>query len=907
MITINIKKNQYEQIKHFPLFFFNKIEGMDHYGHRYFYWKPESIYAYKDNSNRIIQDELDTNNKHIWFAFGKLSTKQPEKDFIRLELESFYYRNPDHIKAVLMIFIKKASNQDDKYAIKEFLWMLNTYPLDMSLLSRVIETFDRQSIQPFLWKALMSHAKCLSIPKQKIIKQLPQLPFLSKRNIYNIYIPNALLDALKLCYPNIDFSNEDVSIFELVHHAVLSHKYKDIELNPNAISQDHPTNLFLQIRKWLTISEYHFNNFEELSNIFRLFSPKAQLLLVRRYFHAVRLGQTHFNQDILKTFHFNKYENWGVYYHCAHEASKPINLTVPLLCDNILTFMNSNQSAFQTVNGTLDMAYAKCDINSPDIDFGLMHIFPICNGGAVPNTSKFVGFIRYKIVYVLNESIFQSESIINVFTKCLNIYGHQQSEQSYICEETLQENESSKGIETLNKYSIRFDNEKDDFKSKILRFFTDIHLPYNSNVIIIPNKDILDIKIIKERITSWLNENLEFVPSVSTCYETGENIQFPSGWTRGKLKNMDSCYDLIISEFLTPQWCSIEPRENVYIGRGVLNNETRKVRDKSNDNSAQSLDDKEIQEKEHSIIAPCILESLREVLKVSPDRSGRFIVKYDDELLWNVKTQFYTFNETENSDNLYPENFRFLTIDFSKYARYCAPKYNNDINRVTQLPFMWCRGKECFKNTLENQTLDLCKSWRQYSFLHIMEILGYPQVYKTSGGNETSELIRGFIAMVNNSSSLFSRAICRECSHILFPIGSSNFNRYNNFECRVPYCENRYKRIYLSNCHKCKTGLIDSRETAKCPNGWYICPKCLSCCDDEIYEKMARKYVLRGEAIPTRISDKLKHGHNDRDKHFCPKCGKDVIAKTKNNNIDRIEHICESCGTTYRIFYKNKL
>ena len=246
-------------------------------------------------------------------------------------------------------------------------------------------------------------------------------------------------------------------------------------------------------------------------------------------------------------------------------------------------------------------------------------------------------------------------------------------------------------------------------------------------------------------------------------------------------------------------------------------------------------------------------------------------IPYDEELFRRLKTDFYTFNEETNSTRFNERNVGFMTTTRSKYDIYCAPKYDHDINFVTQLPYMWCRGKECFKTSLGEQTLASCKSWNQYTILHFLEILGFPQVTETAGGNEASELIRNFIGMVNKASALFKRVRCRECNHILFPLGSSNFNRYNNFECRLSTCGERWKRVYLSQCHHCKSGLIDSRDTSQCPNGWYICPKCLSCCDDTMYERMASKYILRRLPVPPRVSKKVGHGHNDKNEYFCPK------------------------------------
>ena len=908
MPTIDIPRKSYEQIKLYPLFFFNAVEEWD-YGTRQtvYYWAPEAVYVSEDRSNRISKKSIESKTKDILFALGKPSPEQiaENTDYIRLELESFDTKNVEHVKAVLTIFLTKAYNPTDRFSEREFLWMLNSYYIEIPILSAALESFDKQTIQPFFWNALKHYSMCLSAPKQRLIQQ-----FLASKGVSsNIYLPQSLNEALKYCYPTIDFSNENRSIFQLIYIAIRSTKYKDIEIEQNSVSIKNPDNFFLQIRKWLTDSEYQFSDFKTLSNLFRLFSPDVQVLLIKRYFHAVRSGHTQFNQDLMKSFQKNKFENWGIYYHCAHEASKPIRLAVQLLCDNILTFLNSGNTTLQTINGTLDMAYAQCDKNSPEVDFGLKHIVPVCNGGAVPNTSQFSGFICYKIVFSLNDKAFTQDAILKNFRKYLNLFGRQLTEPVCHNEETTLhqckahladvhacDNCISKVIKHLDKFELKLEDDSDNYKGIILGFFTNVSFTSGLSVIVNPTQSVIASDEVRRRIVSWLNENLESTSGITTRLKSGTKRQLKAGW-RPK-NDLDSCYNSIVRDYLLPSWCTVEPRRNAYIGRDVLNKETGIDDEFIRKNGIRSSNDVKIQEKENAIILPRIVAALNERLDVQPDNNGVYHIPYDVELLRKLKTDFYTFKEEENSTTFNERNAGFMTTARSKYDRYCAPKYGNDINFVTQLPFMWCRGKECFKTSLGDQTLASCKTWSQYTILHLLEILGFPQITETSGGNEASELIRSFIGMVNKASSLFKRVRCRECNHILFPIVGSNFNRYNNFECRMPTCGERDKRVYLSQCHHCKTGLIDSRDSAQCPNGWHICPKCLSCCDDAVYERMASKYVLRRLPIPQRISDKLGHGHNDKEEYFCHKCG-GKIETVRDEHTDRIAKICQVCRKIY--------
>ena len=516
MPSIKILKKSYEQIKQYPLFFFNAVKEWNYNTSEYeYYWEPEAIYFSEDRKNKIRKESLQSNHRDILFAFGKPNSEELSRNalYIRIELESFDSKNIEHVRAVLSLFLAKAYNTDDKYSAREFLWMLNSYNIELPVLSQALDSFEKKTIQPFFWKRLNTLSKCLSIHKQRLIKQ-----FLSSKGVTsNIYMPQLLQDALVSCYPNIDFSLENRNIFQLIDIAVINDKYKNEELNSVSESIKNPTNFFLQIRKWLSDPEYKFEDFNTLSKLIRLFHPEVQVLLVKRYFHAVRRGDVKFNQDLIKNFQVNEFDNWGIYYHCAHEASKPIRLAVPMLCDSILTFLNSGHTALQTINGTLDLAYSRCDTNSPEVDFGLKHIVPVCNGGAVPNRADFPGFICYKIVFSLNEQAFTTESILRYFRKYLNQFGSQLIEhicynkqttpqrcQARLADVRTCDKCNFKGIQRLDKYEVKLGGNIDNYKRDILGFFTDLNFYADSSVLVEPEKSLIPLFEVKQRIVNWL-------------------------------------------------------------------------------------------------------------------------------------------------------------------------------------------------------------------------------------------------------------------------------------------------------------------------------------------------------------------------------------------------------------------
>lgn len=449
-------------------------------------------------------------------------------------------------------------------------------------------------------------------------------------------------------------------------------------------------------------------------------------------------------------------------------------------------------------------------------------------------------------------------------------------------------------VEMLDKWDITLGDDKDDSKRQILRLFCNKDFPQGTTVEISLNEICTDVSIFKNRIADWLNNVCSAQSATTTKADTGETITLPNGWVFSH--NAHYTITQLAYQFVLPSWFKVYPSKDAYIGRGVLDSITGLTPEYRITHHILNDDAPEVKSRENAIITPRIISSLTKMVKVSANEDGSFVVPYNEQLLREIKSNFYTPQSAITSST--NQKRPFLTTVNTRYERYCAPNFDNDINLVTQLPYFWCRNKECFRTSLSNQTLKSCKSWRNYTILHFLEILGYPQVAETSGGNETSELIRSFIGMVNKAESLFKRVRCRECNHILFPIGSSNFNRYNNFECRLPTCGQHYIRVYLSQCHHCKSGLIDSRDSAKCPNGWHICPKCLSCCDDAQYERQANKYVLRHLPIPPRIAERLGHGHNNNGQFFCPKCGGEIIT-VRDEHTDRTARKCVNCNSLF--------
>ena len=170
--------------------------------------------------------------------------------------------------------------------------------------------------------------------------------------------------------------------------------------------------------------------------------------------------------------------------------------------------------------------------------------------------------------------------------------------------------------------------------------------------------------------------------------------------------------------------------------------------------------------------------------------------------------------------------------------------------------FFWCRNVPCF-NLCRDQHGS--KDWHNYDISDFLKILDIPF------DRESLELLYATINKVNN---FLLHLNCRDCQRILTPTTSSHygFDRATRFQCINECCTNN-EEIYLSHCSnsKCES-IIDSRNSKKCPNGWYIYIDCFACCDDKGLERRNSNLKRNNHNPSTHI-----HGHGGKI-IFCPNC-----------------------------------
>lgn len=797
--------------------------------------------------------------------------------------------------------INRSQNKEDKYYYLEILWLLDKTFIDVSHLTEAINKYDSRYI-PRILETLRHIGHCLSVKKQDVLKKV----FTSLNGQYDVYMPQMLAEAVLFLQKS---ETDKKNLFQLIDEFFdggFGVAYADKIVKTN--------NPLFQLVCWFS-NEKKLADYNILIPLFALVPEKTRLDIVKRYFHDVRCGNTTFDVRLLQQFVNNKFDDFIRYRCCTETPSEKVILTVPLLCDNIITLYNSDGGAFQTFDGILDFAITHCDQAHPDINFDLARIIPACEHSAIYNT-YFKGFVDYQLIRKLDTSKLIDENLLITIRSILDKYGQRLSypackyDNGKILETAIlekckgafrekaangslqQSGSQCLGIE-YKLYEDKWVVNVDDERTKILKTFASSDSSFrriDSNYYV----DIQDVSVDTLR---------KYVKSLPQKYQMVGEDEFlvPS--------YKEETYDLFLiktlSEILRMR---IVPQKGALVGlrfdvfgywkeiyATLSDDEKRDSRGEAFKKARSVFEEKESNEVYRRTVA-----SLKKELKTNEYNGEYFELKYDRQQLVRLISRYY-FKETLKDDDDYTRR-DFLTLSYTgNFKPYCAPTLSETNNPAIDLPFFWCRGKECFHNNLANQTLAEQNDWHQYSLWHMVEIIGFPKLHMTPGGYEPDNVVRVFIAVANKAMQKFKRLKCRGCGHLMFTDKSSGFNRHNYYSCINPNCPEARIPVYLNYCYKCKKGLIDSRDTKRCPNGWYICPTCLACCDDEQYERQAQRYRILNRPVPERIARMLGHGHNDKGEYFCPECG-GPIEIIVGEPYDEKRRDCPNC---HKIFDDN--
>lgn len=880
-MTVEIGSKVYEELRKTSLFFvkFHEDIRTDENGHDYDYSLWKSVNS--DYSISFPAQNFGNRVNGYCLCLAESATYVEKKDshgktYTDKERVNMVFRDvsnsvQDYI-ICLNSCINRSQNKEDKYYFLEILWLLDKTFIDISHLKEAINQYDSRYI-PRILETLRHIGHCLSVKKQNILKKV----CISLNGLYDVYMPQMLTEAVQFLQKETDPDKKN--LFQLIDEF-----FEDGFGVAYADKIGKTNNPLLQLVCWFS-NENKLADYNTLIPLFALMSEKTRLDIVKRYFHDVRCGNTTFDVRLLQQFVNNKFDDFIRYRYCTEIPSEKVILTVPLLCDNIITLYNSNGGAFQTFDGILDFAITHCNQAHPDINFDLARIIPTCEHSAVYNTD-FKGFVDYQLIRKLNTSKLTDENLLIIIRSILDKYGQRLSypickyDNDKIIDTTIFEKcKSVFKDKTTNGSSQQYKNECSGIgykfyedKWRVNNERTEILKTFISSDSSLRKTDSLYYVDIQDVSVDTLRKYVISLPQKFQMVGEDEFL-VPS--------YKEETYDLFLiktlSEILRMR---IVPQKGALVGLrfdvfGYWKEIYTTLSDDEKCDSRGEAFKKALsvfKEKESNEVYRRTVVSLKKELKTNEYNGEYFELKYDRQQLVRLISRYY-FKETLKDDD---DDTRrnFLTLSYTgNFKPYCAPTLSEANNPAIDLPFFWCRGKECFHNNLADQTLAEQNDWQHYTLYHMVEIIGFPKLHMTPGGYEPDNVVRVFIAVANKAMQKFKRLKCRGCGHLMFTDKSGRFNRHNYYSCINPICPEARIPVYLNYCYKCKKGLIDSRDTKRCPNGWYICPTCLACCDDEQYERQAQRYRILNSPVPERIARMLGHGHNDKGEYFCPDCG----------------------------------
>ena len=903
-MTVEISTKVYEELRKASLFFvkFHEDIRMDENGREYDYslWKsvnsdlsisfPAKNFGNRSNGYCLCLAECATYAERR----DSQGNTYTDKEYVKMVFRDVSNSVQDYF-ICLNSCISRSQNKEDKYYYLEILWLLDKIFIDVNNLTEAINKYDSR-YTPRILDILRHIGQCLSVKKQNVLKKVCT----TLNGLYDVYMPKMLTEAVHFLQKETD--SDKKNLFQLID------EFFDEEFSVAYVNKIGKTNNpLLQLICWFS-SENKLTDYNTLIPLFALVPENTRLNIVKRYFHDIRCGNTTFDIQLLQQFVDNRFDNFIRYRYCTETPSDKVILTVQLLCDNIITLYNSNGGAFQTFDGILDFAMTHCDQAHPDINFDLARIIPTCEHSAVYNAT-FKGFIDYQVVRKIDTSKMNDENLLITIRSILDKYGRRLPYP--ICKY-----DNDKKLETpiLEKCKNAFREKKTNGSSQNIQC-SGIGYKFYEDKWVVDDKET-------EVLKTFASSESSFSKTGSVYYVDIQDVSVAT--LRKYVNTLPHKFQMITEdEFLVPSYkeetydlflvktlseilrMRIVPQKGALVGlRFDVFGYWKEIYASLSDDGKRNIKGEAfkkalpvLKEKESNEVYRRTVASLKKELKVNEYNGEYFELKYDRQQLVRLISRYY-FKETLKDDDDDTKR-EFLTLSYTdNFKPYCAPKLSETSNPAIDLPFFWCRGKECFHNNLANQTLAEQNDWHHYSLYHMVEIIGFKKLHMSSGGYEPDNVVREFIAVANKAMQKFKRLKCRGCGHLMFTDKSSGFNRHNYYSCINPICSEVRKPVYLSYCYKCKKGLIDSRDTKRCPNGWYICPTCLACCDDEQYERQAQRYRIINRPVPERIAKMLGHGHNDKGEYFCPDCGGPIgIVIDDRNGEER-----RSCLHCHKVF-----
>ena len=567
-------------------------------------------------------------------------------------------------------------------------------------------------------------------------------------------------------------------------------------------------------------------------------------LAIKRYFCEIKKGNVQYSSETQNIFLSQNFSYYSNFRYLFEKWPLEKNVSTEFLFDCLSTYEKTKQTNFQAYNGILDWVIKESEKQQSLIELNFRDWLLRCDGGILLN-EHFMGFADFQITYEFDEMNFEDEPLEYSIQTLIR----RSSAQRYHSEKETRV-DSETGKEIIDEKT----GEPKLFEKTVYEDIWDVHEKWKPVVDLFVNWDIeddfeqkpnklsyskkmIDKSIVREKVLEYSRTKFETeTPTIS--------YRKPN---------------LIINMFGSPITMTAVMYNDTTLG--VYANIMR----------AEEVIDN-------------VRRRLEEIF------GGSLQCEYDPAKLEKA-CSISLFN---NNGNTTKECFKtqYKNVYPHKYLRYCSPNLSEEEMYLTGKRFASCERDICFQTCIQKEP-----HWQNYKLIHLLEILGYQILDKTDAGYIPIQTYRSFVGQINKAISFFKRLKCRECNHILFPVRTNpkGTNLYRNFKCMNPFCSENNKEIYLNYCFQCKSGIIDSRDTKKCPNGYYICPKCKSCCSNVVFNNNVQRYILSGRPVPARLAAQQGTGHKENNMFFCPTCGKQMLLRS-NCAPDQVEnYFCPDC------------
>ena len=273
------------------------------------------------------------------------------------------------------LILNSALRDDDLY----LLWTLGRKNWQPGLLVNAIKSYNT-ICQPALIDKLSRITEYLSWNQQLVIQKLLN----SLGCSYNLVLWDELVKAQQ------EMPNENLSVeclFDTVDRVV------DYAMNSRLVTSN---SILMQIGLWLRDDNYPFNDFNSVAKYFVYLRQGIQHLVIRRLFGLLKSGGIQKNdlKGLLSSF-TNRYTTVANYRKYLQTPAMPKDISVPLLCDSLLSLQVTGGKEFLSYNGVLDRAIQELDPVHPDIELGQRGFMPRCKGQITYN-NKFKGLVVFE-------------------------------------------------------------------------------------------------------------------------------------------------------------------------------------------------------------------------------------------------------------------------------------------------------------------------------------------------------------------------------------------------------------------------------------------------------------------------------------------------------------------------------